>query len=176
MFGKVLGGLGISLTAATVYVAVGTITMRRTGLAGALPYHVLPWFFLYMCLAILMIGSILAALGSTCNDSKEAQSMMPLAMFPVLIPMFVMVPVIRHPNSVFSTWMSLVPFFSPMLMMLRQATGAGVPGWQPVVAASGMLAFTTLAVWAGGRVFRVAILMQGQPPKLGNILRWALKA
>jgi len=37
------------------------------------------------------------------------------------------------------------------------------------------IAFTLLMVWAGGRVFRVAILMQGTPPGLANILRWAIR-
>jgi ABC-type branched-subunit amino acid transport system ATPase component len=39
----------------------------------------------------------------------------------------------------------------------------------------GMAVFALLAVWAGGRIFRVAILMQGTPPKLGNMARWAVK-
>jgi hypothetical protein len=38
-----------------------------------------------------------------------------------------------------------------------------------------MALFTLLAVWVGGRIFRVAILMQGTPPKLGNMLSWAVK-
>jgi hypothetical protein len=37
-----------------------------------------------------------------------------------------------------------------------------------------MLVFTVLFVWAGGRIFRVGILMQGETPKFGNILRWAI--
>jgi ABC-2 type transport system permease protein len=175
MAGKVLGGLGVSLTAASVYVTLGVVMMRRAGFGDAVPYQVVPWFFTFMCLAILMIGSVLAALGSTCNDSKEAQSMMPLVMLPVLVPMFVMVPVIQHPNSAFSTWISLVPLFTPMLMTLRLATGSGIPSWQPFAGMAGMVILTLIAIWAGGRVFRVAILMQGQPPKLGNILRWALR-
>jgi hypothetical protein len=39
----------------------------------------------------------------------------------------------------------------------------------------GVILFTILIVWAGGRIFRIAILMQGTPPKLGNILKWAVK-
>jgi len=39
----------------------------------------------------------------------------------------------------------------------------------------GVLVLTVLAVWAGGRIFRVGILMQGGPPKLSKILRWAIR-
>jgi hypothetical protein len=62
-----------------------------------------------------------------------------------------------------------------MLMLMRLATPGGVPAWQPWVALVGVVATTLLFVWAGGRVFRVAILMQGTPPKLQNFVRWAIR-
>ena len=175
MGGKVLGGLAVSLTASIVYVTLGYFAVRRTDMVDSIPLALIPWFFAHMVLAIVMTGSMMAALGSTCNEAKEAQSMTPLAMFPVLIPMFVMVPVITQPNSAFATYLSLFPLFTPMLMMIRMATQAGIPSWQPVVGMGGMALFTFLSVWAGGRIFRVGILMQGQPPKIGNIIRWALR-
>lgn len=101
--------------------------------------------------------------------------MMLPAMLPVMIPMFVMVPVLREPESTFATAMSLVPFFTPMLMLIRQTALESLPAWQPWLGLLGMSLFTLLAVWTGGRIFRVAILMQGTPPKLGNMMRWALK-
>ena len=39
----------------------------------------------------------------------------------------------------------------------------------------GCVLFTVLCVWAAGRVFRVGLLAQGQPPKLGTLLRWVLR-
>jgi ABC-2 type transport system permease protein len=175
MAGKVLGGLAVSLTASVVYVAIGFVAVRRMDIIDSVPLHILPWFFGYMVLAIVMMGAMMAALGSTCNEAKEAQSMTPLAMFPVLIPMFLMVPVITQPNSTFATYLSLFPPFTPMLMMIRLATPTGVALWQPVAGMIGMVIFTIASVWAAGRIFHVGILMQGQPPKLGNIVRWALR-
>lgn len=175
MMGKVLGGVGVSLTASAVYVIGGIFSVRRMGLAEYVPYHLLPWFFGYMIMAIIMLGATLAALGSACNDAKEAQSMTMPVMLPVMIPMFVLGPVLKEPLSPFATWLSLFPPFTPMLMLLRQSTPAGVPMWQPWVGLTGVLLFTVIAVWAGGRIFRVGILMQGTPPKLTSILRWALR-
>jgi ABC-2 type transport system permease protein len=128
-----------------------------------------------MVTAMVMLGSTMVGLGSACNDAKEAQSITPVAMLPIIVPMFVMVPIVQYPNSTFATWLSLLPPFTPMVMLLRQASQAGIPGWQPVVGVAGMLAYTALAVWAAGRIFRVAILMQGQPLKLGKVVRWALR-
>ncbi len=175
MAGKVLGGVTVSLTAAMVYVVGGVFAVREMGLAEYVPYHVLPWFFVYTLLAIVMLGATYAAFGSTCNDPSEAQSLMLPAMLPVMIPMFVMVPVLKEPESAFAIALSLFPVFTPILMLIRQTLGGGLPAWQPWVGVGGMALFTLLAVWAAGRVFRVAILMQGTPPKLGRMLRWAIR-
>lgn len=175
MMGKVLGGIGVSLTAAAVYVAGGAATVARLGAANVIPFGVLPWFFGYMVLAILMIGAIFAAMGSTCNDAKEAQSIAMPAMLPIIIPMFVMVPVIKDPLSGFATGMSLFPAFTPMLMMLRLSTPVSIPAWQPWVGLAGMLACAIIAVWIGGRIFRVSILMQGKAPSLGALAKWAIR-
>lgn len=175
MMGKVLGGLGVSLTGASVYIAGAVYTATRAGVTDAIPYHVVPWFFAYMVLAILMIGALLAAFGSTCNDAKEAQSLSMPAMLPVILPMFMMVPVIKEPLSGFATGFSLFPVFTPMLMLLRMSTPVAIPAWQPWAGLAGMLLFSVLSVWAGGRIFRVSILMQGKAPSLANLVRWAVR-
>jgi ABC-2 type transport system permease protein len=125
MAGKVVGGLAVSLTAAAVYVAVGVLAVRQMGLADYIPYHVLPWFFVYTLLAIVMLGALYAALGSVCNDASEAQSVMLPGMIPVMIPMFVLVPVIKDPESTFATALSLFPFFTPIVMLIRQTAKLG---------------------------------------------------
>lgn len=175
MAGKVIGGLLVSLTGASVYVIGGIFFLRRMGLTDFIPFHVIPWFFAFLILEIVMIGSILAALGSACNDPKDAQNLTFPAMFPVFFPMFIFMPVLQEPTSAFATWLSMFPLFTPMLMLIRKAAPVGIPPWQPWVGLVGVLLFTAFAVWVGGRVFRVGILMQGGPPKLSNILKWAFR-
>jgi ABC-2 type transport system permease protein len=128
-----------------------------------------------MLLAIIMFGAMSAALGSTCSEAKDAQSLTFPTLLPAIFPMFIYFPVVKEPMGSFATWTSLIPPFTPVLMLLRQATPASVPAWQPIVGLIGVVIFTILFVWAGGRIFRVAILMQGTPPKLANLLRWAVK-
>ena len=50
-----------------------------------------------------------------------------------------------------------------------------IPLWQPWVGLVGVMLFTIFAVWLGGRIFRIGILMAGGPPKLGKMLRWAFR-
>ncbi len=175
MMGKVIGGLAVSFTGGLVYVVGGIVAVRQLGLAEFIPYHILPWFFAYMFLAIVMFGAMLAALGAACNDSKEAQAVTLPAFLPMMIPMFILFPVLKEPLSGFSTGLSLFPFFTPMLMTLRISTPGGIPAWQPWAGLLGVVIFSIASVWAGGRIFRVGILMQGTPPKLSNLLRWALR-
>jgi ABC-2 type transport system permease protein len=175
MMGKVLGGIAVSLTSSLVYVIGGIIAINRMGLGEYVPYHMLPWFFIYMIFAVTMLGAMAATLGSTCSEAKDAQSLTFVTIMPAIIPMFVYVPIAKEPLSSFATWMSLFPTFTPLLMLLRQSTPVGVPLWQPLVGLIGILVFTVVFVWIGGRIFRVGILMQGTPPKLSNIIRWGIR-
>lgn len=175
MAGKLLGGVAIALTASAVYVGVGLYSLTTMGISGLMPLSVVAWFFVYMLLAVAMYGALFAAVGSACNDPVEAQSIAFVAMMPMIIPTFLLLPIVTQPNGAFATGMSLVPLWTPMLMLMRLATPGGVPAWQPWVALVGVVATTLLFVWAGGRVFRVAILMQGTPPKLQNLVRWAIR-
>jgi ABC-2 type transport system permease protein len=175
MMGKILGSIAVSLTASAVYVIGGIITARQLGAGNMIPYDILPWFFAFLILNIIMVGSGMAALGSACNDNKDAQSWQFPAMMPVILPLFIMMPVIQEPLSSFSTSLSLFPPFTPMLMLLRMSTPVSIPIWQPVVGLIGVIIFTVFSVWAGGRIFRTCILMQGQKPKLGNLIKYVVK-
>ena len=175
MMGKILSGVGVSLTGSAIYLLGGMIVVSSMGVAGYVPFHVLPWFFTFMLLNIFMQGSIFAALGSLCSDPKDAQTLMLPGMVPVMVPMFLLGPILQHPNSGLATGLSLFPLFTPVLMISRQSTPLGVPAWQPWVGLLGVILCTLLCVWVAGRIFRIGILMQGKPPRLGQIVRWAIR-
>jgi len=175
MAGKILGGLGVSLTGASVYVIGGLILLNKIGLAEVIPFYIIPWFFTFLVLEIVMMGSLLAALGSACNDPKDAQNMMFPAMFPVFFPMFIFMPVLQEPTSALATWLSLFPPFTPLLMLIRKSSSVLIPAWQPWVGLAGVILFTIFTIWAGGRIFRVGIMMQGGPPKFSKMIKWVVK-
>jgi len=175
MMGKVLGSLGVSLTTSSIYIAGAVISFSRMGMENLIPYDIIPWFFIYMVFNIVMVGSIMAALGATCNDSKDAQSIQFPAMLPIIIPLFFMMPVIINPLGDLATGLSLFPLWTPMLMLLRQSTSVTIPVWQIIAGLTGVLLFTIFSVWAGARIFRSTIILQGKRPKFSTMIRYMIK-
>lgn len=176
MMGKVLGGIAVTLTTLSIYVAAGVFTLYYTGLEDIIPYDVLPWFFAYTVLLVLMMGSGMAALGATCNDSKDASSLTFPGILPAIIPMFVIVPVVQDPLGPLATTMALIPPFTPTIMVIRIAGTVTIPEWQPVVGLVIVFLFTLFSVWVGARVFRTAILITGQKPTVKNLFKYAFRS
>ncbi len=175
MMGKVLGGIGVSLTTAAIYVTAGVFTLKYIGMESLIPMEVLPWFFIFTILFVLMVGSGMAALGATCNDNKDAQSLTFPGILPAIIPMFLIAPIIADPTGPLATTMSLIPPFTPSIMVMRMASSVTIPMWQPIVGLAGVILYTIFTVWLGARVFRTAILIQGQKPNLATLYKYAFK-
>jgi ABC-2 type transport system permease protein len=173
MAARVLAALGRSLTSSAFYIFGAVLVLQGMAMMGAVPLHLLPWFFIYLLAHVTMLSSFAAALGAACNSPQDAQNLAVVLVAPVMIPFFVMMPVMTAPNGGMATVMSLFPPFTPVLMLLRQCMPVGVPAWQPWVGLAGILLWTVVGTWVAARIFRVGILMQGQPPKLSEIIRWA---
>jgi ABC-2 type transport system permease protein len=175
MMGKVLGALGVSLTSSAFYMVGGTLALSGLGMAGAVPFALFPWFYVYLVADVMMLCAFAAALGAACGTPQDAQHLAIVLFAPVMIPYFVFMVVMEQPNSLLSTTMSLFPPFTPMLMILRMALPGGIPAWQPWFSLLGVAAFTIATVWAAARIFRIAILMQGKTPKVADLVRWAVR-
>jgi ABC-2 type transport system permease protein len=175
MMGKVLAAVGASLTSSIVYIIGGLLVLVSMALIGVAPLHLLPWFFLYVMADVLMLASMGVALGSSCSSSQDAQHFGFLLILPIMIPMFVLTPVMTQPNGALAVTMSFIPPFTPVVMLLRQALPGGVPWWQPWVALVGVVVWATALVWAAARVFRIGILSQGKTPQFGELAQWVLR-
>ncbi|MGB2984671.1 MAG: ABC transporter permease [Phycisphaerae bacterium] len=175
MMGKLIGIVGVSLTMATIYLVGAFFAVHRTGFGQLFPAHLVWWFVVFQIMAVLLFGSVFAAIGAAVSDMKEAQSLMTPVMVVVMVPLFLWVPVVKEPVSTFATVVSLIPPATPMLMILRQSVPPGIPLWQPLLGVVLVLATTTACVFVAGRVFRVGILMQGKGANVGEMIRWALR-
>jgi ABC-2 type transport system permease protein len=175
MAGKVIAGVGRSLTSSLLYVSAATVVLLGMNVVGIAPMTLLPWFYAYLLAEVTLLCSLAAGLGAACNTPQEAGNLVILVMAPIMIPMFMIVPVASKPNGAFVTAMSLFPPFTPLMMLLRQTMPGGVPAWQPWAGLAGTVAFAALGIWVASRIFRVAILMQGQPLRLKSLVQWAIK-
>jgi ABC-2 type transport system permease protein len=173
--GKVLAALGRSLTSALVYIAGAMLLLNSLAMIGLAPLELLPWFVVYLVAEVTMLCAFATGLGAACGSPQDAQSLGVVLLAPVLVPLFFLMPVIQQPDGPLSTSMSLFPLFSPVLMLLRQTMPGGVPWWQPWVGLAGSLAATVAMCWIAARIFRIGILLQGKPPNMGDLMRWALK-
>jgi ABC-type Na+ efflux pump permease subunit len=158
-----------------VYLGGGYWVAHRYGVGENLSWDLLAWFFVFQTLAALMFGSMFIAVGAACSDMRETQNLLWPVMLLVTMPMFVIVQVLREPNSAVVTGLSFVPFATPSLMIARQAVPPGLPLWQPLVGVAVMLLTTLACVWAAGRIFRVGILMTGKGASLPQMARWVFK-
>jgi len=175
MMGKLTGMIGTSLTVSTLYLAGLYYLAHRYGLTDFFSFGILAWFVVYLVLAMVLYGSIFAALGSACTTSAEAQSFVTPVILIAVIPMMVFVHVIQEPNDAFSTAISFFPPSTPMMMLARLSVPPGLPWWQPVLGAALLVATTAGFVYAAGRIFRVGLLMQGQGAKLHDLARWVIR-
>lgn len=175
MMGKVLAAVGRSLTSSVFYVIGALLGLSGSALIGLVPFYMLPWFFVYVIAEVTMLSALGAGLGAATSAPRDAQSFAILLTLPVMVPLFLILPLAQSPNGTLSTVLSLVPIFTPMVMLLRQSMPGGVPVWQPWVGLVGVILCTWFVTWVAGRIFRVTILMQGKPPRLGDLVRWAVR-
>lgn len=175
MGGKVMAAIGASLTSSSFYVISGFFALEGMGLTALLPSNVIFWFYAYLLADMLMLCALAAAFGAMCSTPQEAQSLSILVIAPVIIPLFVLVPVMSQPSGIVATALSLFPPFTPVLMLVRQALPSGVPAWQPWVGLTGVLICAAAIVFAASRIFRIGIMLQGKPPKAAEMIRWAIR-
>jgi ABC-2 type transport system permease protein len=186
MLGKILGVGAVGLTQLAIW-ALSMVLLATFGLpylAAVRPellevqtlLDVLPvgrgiaLFIAFFVMGYFLYSSLYAAVAAMCSSDEEAQqSQMPVTML-LIIPIMFLAPIMENPNSALATWLSLVPFFTPVLMFPRFIGGA--PLWQ-VGLSLVLMALTILAVaWVAGRIYRVGILMQGKRPTLPELMRW----
>jgi len=175
IMGKVVAAVALSLTSSVLYIAAGLFVLSSLALTGMMPPSLIAWFVIYLVADMMVLAALSAAMGSACASPNDAQHLAIVLIMPALIPIFVMMPVMQDPNSTFSTVMSLIPPFTPILMLLRQASPTGIPAWQPFAGLFGIILWTLAVTWAAARIFRIAILIQGKTASIPQLFRWAVR-
>lgn len=129
------------------------------------------WFLLFFLGGYLLYASLFAAVGSSVEHQQDAQGLMMPVTILIIIPIMFITVIVESPDAPLAVVLSMIPFFSPILMVVRVAVTA-VPFWQ--VGLSFLLLCLTFVgtVWVCGRIYRVGILMYGKKPGLRDLVRW----
>ena len=177
MSGKLVGVSLVALTQFAIwglaFVGLGAYFAER-GASVAIPQvplGVYAYVVLFFLMGYFIYATLYALVGSMVTTSQEGgQLAMPIILL-LVVGFYLAFPVIRSPNSSFAIWVSLVPFFAPITMLIR-IVAQEPPAWQ--IALSLGLGFATVAVmlWLAGRVYRVGMLMYGKRATIPEVLKW----
>ncbi len=103
------------------------------------------------------------------NETDTQQLIMPVIL-PLILGIYVMISAMNNPDSALPFWFSMIPFTSPVVMMVR--IPFGVPWWQVLVSGSLLIGTFLAMTWVAGKVYRTGILMYGKKSSYREIWKW----
>jgi len=182
MAGKIVGiglagltQLGIWFSLAAVLTAPAVVAAMAFLPAGTelptLPPILVLHFFLLFILGYFFYATFYAMIGSAFNNPQEAQQMASLAVIFVVLPWIFFLPILNDPDSTLAVVTSLIPIFTPFLMVLRIAVKMP-PTWQILLGYFLTTALCGGMIWLCARIYRIGILMYGKKPSLRELWRW----
>ena len=136
------------------------------------------FFMFYLLGGFFFYSSLFAAMGSAVNeDMREAQSLSFPLMMPIIFSMVMMTAVLKDPTGPLAVWGSIIPFSSPIIMMVRIPFGipGTVPWWQLGLSMTLLVAGFIFTTWFAGKIYRTGILMYGKKPSWKEMMRWAFR-
>jgi ABC-2 type transport system permease protein len=184
MVGKILGIGAVGLTQYSIWALFGFAASQysKSMLSSffrlpsdfklpSIPSYIFVYFVVFFILGYFLYATFYAAVGSMVNSEKEAQQFLfPITMalvIPIMLIMFIM----RSPDSTLSLVLSMIPFFAPILMLLRICIL--LPPFIQVGGSILLLILTILLmIWLTAKIYRVGILMYGKRPNFVEIVKW----
>jgi ABC-2 type transport system permease protein len=181
--GKILGVAAVGLTQYLIWALTAALVSGYGAAVGSVfrpgapaPSFHLPASFLVYPLIFFLAGyflyaSLYAALGAMVSSEEELQQVqLPVTM--LLVVCVILSPIImRDPNSPLAVTLTMIPLFSPILMVFR-ITVQTPPFWQIALSLALCVLTTVGVVQLSAKIYRVGILMYGKRPSLVELLRW----
>lgn len=163
---------GKMVTEATLASSAGNEVMSEVLSAlAAIDYcQIFICFLLYFIGGYLLYAALFAAFGSAVDQPNDAsQFTMPIMMI-MIFSLYAALYSIDNPDGPLCLWCSIIPFTSPIVMMVRLPFD--VPLWQ-LSLSFGLLFVTAFAVLLlSARIYRTGILMYGKKMTFREIMRW----
>jgi ABC-2 type transport system permease protein len=127
-------------------------------------------FLLYFLGAYLLYGSLFAAIGSAVDNDSDAQQFQLPVTIPLIFSLIVLTAILREPDGSLAFWLSMIPLFSPVIMMMR--IPFGVPYWEIGLSLTLLIAGFIFTTWLASRIYRIGILMHGAKVNYRILGKW----
>ena len=178
MTGKVIGNMSVGLTQLLIWILFGLIGFIF--LQSNIPEisnTQFDWSFFFLMVAtflpaFVMISALMATLGATATETKEAQQIAGLFSLPIAIPFWFVAVFIESPNSPLAIIFSIFPFTAPLSLPLTSAF-TNIPILQTISSVGLLVLFAIGAIWLAGRAFRLGMLRYGKKLSLKELFRKA---
>ncbi|MBI3758666.1 MAG: ABC transporter permease, partial [Deltaproteobacteria bacterium] len=180
MLGKLIGIGLVGLTQFAVWALTGSL-LSVLGTMPLMRFVKVPlpslspmlmfFFVLYFILGYFLYATLYAMVGAIVSNEEDGQQMQIPVTMTIVIPIMISALVMQDPNSLSSTLLSFIPFFSPILMFMRISFQTP-PAWQIVLSIVLNLATILALIWLAAKIYRVGVLMYGKRPSLPEVARW----
>lgn len=127
-------------------------------------------FIFYFLAAYMFYGSLFAAMGSAVDNDSDAQQFQLPVTIPLIFSVIILTAIIREPHGTLAFWTSLIPFTSPVIMMMRIPFDP--PAWQIVLSMVLLVMGFIFTTWIASRIYRIGILMHGGKINYKILAKW----
>jgi ABC-2 type transport system permease protein len=131
---------------------------------------ILGCFLFYYLGGYLLYSALFGAVGAAVdNDADTQQFMLPITL-PIIFSFVFAQFVLRDPDGTLAFWTSMIPFTSPIIMMVR--IPFGVPAWEIALSMVLLVIGFMGTTWLAARIYRVGILMYGKKVSYRELAKW----
>ncbi len=133
-------------------------------------FKIIIFFLFYFIGGYLLYAAMFAAVGSAVDNETDTQQFMMPITIPLMLGIIVMISAINNPSGSLAYWFSIIPFTSPIVMMVR--IPFGVPIIDLVISMSLLVLSFIGMTWFAGKIYRVGILMYGKKVNYKELWKW----
>jgi ABC-2 type transport system permease protein len=130
-------------------------------------------FIFYFLGGYLLYSSLFAAIGAAVDSETDTQQFMFPITIPMMIAIFIAQTAVYNPDGPAVFWSSIIPFTSPVVMMIRIATGnAFEHPWHLFLSIAMLIGTFVFTTWLAGRIYRTGILLYGKKVTWKELGKW----
>lgn len=132
--------------------------------------QILTFFVLYFIGGYLLYAALFAAFGSAVDQPSDASQFMTPIMVIMVFAIYAALFSIENPDGPLAWWCSIIPFTSPIVMMIRLPYD--VPFWEMLLSIALLYGSAFGILYIAGKIYRTGILMYGKKVSIKEIIKW----